>query len=310
MNLSSRCLKGGLGTRSLLIAGFLLAGCAQSSAPATNQIAQAQTGISAPPPSGAAQGESVAPQLVQPPSGLATTGQFEEPPTVNISELLSPDMQSGPGYQVGQQVATNGAMGQYTITGNAEVFKDDAGTYQIESLDLLKIRLSEIPAIAQLDNMSTTGVFAKALASSAIRPVSAAANMVIHPMDTITGLPGGVGDLFDRVSMGAKEIGSSASNSFGSGKAAGQAGNATLTALGYDQMRRELAHKLHVDPYSSDPILTKKLNHVAWVMFSARMTVNVAMMAAPGSMIISAVEFTNDLVYQTPKADLIILVQK
>jgi hypothetical protein len=80
--------------------------------------------------------------------------------------------------------------------------------------------------------------------------------------------------------------------------------------LGYDQVRRQLAHQLHVDPYSSDPILTKKLNHVAWVMFSARMTVSAAMMAVPGSMIITAVTVTNDLVYQTPRADLIILVQK
>ena len=160
MNLSSKSLKGAIGTRSLLIAGFLLAGCAQSSAPATNQVAQAQTGNPAPPPSGGVQAESVTAQLAQPPSGPATTGQFEEPPIVDISELLSPRMQSGPGYQVGQQVATNGAMGQYTITANEEVFKDDAGTYQIESLDMLKIRLSEIPAIAQLDNMSTTGVFA------------------------------------------------------------------------------------------------------------------------------------------------------
>jgi hypothetical protein len=175
---------------------------------------------------------------------------------------------------------------------------------------MLKIRLSEIPAIAELDGMSNSSVFANALVSSAVRPVGAAANMVMHPMDTVTGLPSGVGDLFGRVSLGASEIASSASNSFGSGKAAGQAGNATLTALGYDQVRRQLAHELHVDPYSSDPILTKKLNHVAWVMFSARMTVSAAMMAVPGSMIITAVTVTNDLVYQTPRADLIILVQK
>jgi hypothetical protein len=310
MKLNPRNTKYTRGVLYILFAGLFLPGCSQTSAPETNQIAQAQNGNPVPQPSGTIQGENPAPQMVQPPSGLATTGQFEQPPVVDIGQLLSPEMQSGPGFQVGQQVATNGAMGQYTITANADVFKDDAGTYQIESLDLLKIRLSEIPAIAQLDSMSTTGVFAQALASSAVRPVTAAANMVIHPMDTITGLPGGVGDLFGRVSMGAKEIGSSASNSLGSGKAAGQAGNATLTALGYDQMRRELAHKLHVDPYSSDPILTKKLNHVAWVMFSARMTVNVAMMAVPGSIIISGVEITNDLVYQTPRADLIILVQK
>ncbi|MGZ6243988.1 MAG: hypothetical protein ACXWN9_15575, partial [Candidatus Binataceae bacterium] len=80
-------------------------------------------------------------------------------------------------------------------------------------------------------------------------------------------------------------------------------------ALGYDQVRRDLARKLHVDPYSSDPILTKRLNKVAWVMFSARLTVDAAMMAVPASIIISGVEFTNDMVYQKPKGDLIILVQ-
>ncbi len=310
MGLSSRCLKGWIATRAFLIAGLLLAGCAQSSAPATPQMAQAQTGNPAPPPSGAAQGESVAPQPAQPPSGWATTGQFEEPPIVDLSQLLSPDIQSGPGYQVGQQVATNGAMGQYTIVADASVFRGDAGTYYIESLDMLKIRLSEIPAIAQLENISETGVFAKALASSAERPVTDAANMVRHPMDTVTGLPSGVGELFGRVSLGAGEIYSAATSSPGSGKAAGETGTATLTALGYDQVRRDLARKLHVDPYTSDPILTKRLNKVAWVMFSARMTVDVAMMAVPASMIITGVEFSDDLVYQTPKADLILLVQK
>jgi hypothetical protein len=247
---------------------------------------------------------------VQPSQLGAAGGQYEAPPVINAADLLPPSALSGPGYSVQPQVPTNGAMGQYTIVADPSVFHDDAGTYYVESLDMLKIRLSEIPAIAQLDSMSTTGVFAQALASSAMRPVGAAANMVMHPMDTVTGLPGGVGDLFSRVSMGAGEIASSATNSFGSGKAASQAGNATLTALGYDQVRRQLAHKLNVDPYSSDPILTKKLNHVAWVMFSARMTVSAAMMAVPGSMIITGVTVTNDLVYQTPRADLIILVQR
>jgi len=239
-----------------------------------------------------------------------SAGQFEQPPIINATQLLPESALSGPGFHVEQQVPTNGAMGQYTIVADASVFQDDAGTYRVESLDLLKIRLSEIPAIAYLANVSKTGVFANALAQSAERPVAAAANMVVHPMDTVTGLPSGIGSLFGRVSLGAEKIASSASNSFGSGKAAGQTANATMTALGYDQVRRDLAKKLHVDPYSSDPILTKKLNSVAWVMFSARLTVDAAMMAVPGSIIISGVEFTNDLVYQKPKGDLIIFVQK
>ena len=228
---------------------------------------------------------------------------------INASDLLPATALSGNGFSVQPQVPTNGAMGQYTIIGDASVFHSDAGTYYVESLDLLKIRLNEIPAIAQLDNISETGVFAKEFASSAARPVAAAENMVMHPMDTVTGLPSGVGEFFDRVSLGAGEVYSAATTSPGSGKAAAETGRATMTALGYDQVRRDLARKLKVDPYSSDPILTKRLNKVAWVMFSARLTVDAAMMAVPASMIISGVEFTDDLVYQTPKADLILLVQ-
>ena len=237
------------------------------------------------------------------------TGQFEQPPIINVSQLLPQSVLSGPGYHVEQLVPTNGAMGQYTIVADASVFQGDAGTYRVESLNLLKIRLTEIPAIAYLENVSKTGVFASALAQSAERPVADAANMVTHPMDTVTGLPSGIGSLFGRVTLGVGHIASTASNSFGSGAAAGQTANATMTALGYDQVRRDLARKLHVDPYSSDPVLTKKLNSVAWVMFSARLTVDAAMMAVPASIIISGVEFTNDMVYQKPKGDLIIFVQ-
>ena len=249
------------------------------------------------------------PVPMQAPSLANPSGQYEQPPIVNISVLLPASAVSGNGFSVQPQVPTNGAMGQYAIVANSSVFGNDAGTYYVESLDLLKIRLSEIPAIVQLDNMSGSSLFANALVSSAERPVAAATNMVLHPEDTITGLPSGIGSFFDRVSMGAGQIVSSASNSFGSGQAASETGTATATALGYDQLRRDLARKLHVDPYTSNPILTKKLNKAAWIMFSARITVDAAMMAVPASIAISGVEFTNDLVYQTPKADLVLMVQ-
>lgn len=299
-NFSFRNTKRTAGLLSVLITGLLLTGCSQTAAPEPAQVAQAPAD-QAPPPSMAS---------IQPPETAAPDGQYEQPPVINASELLPATALSGPGFSVQPQVPTNGAMGQYTIVADASVFRGDAGTYYVESLDLLKIRLSEIPAIAQLENISETGVFAKALASSAERPVTDAANMVTHPMDTVTGLPSGVGELFGRVSLGAGAIYTSATSSPGSGRAAGQTANATLTALGYDQVRRDLAKRLKVDPYTSDPILTKKLNKVAWVMFSARMTVDTAMMAVPGSMIVTSVEFTDDLVYQTPKADLILLIQK
>jgi hypothetical protein len=255
-------------------------------------------------------------QAVQPPSGNLVTGEFEAPAVIDASQLLPVDALSGPGFYVQQQVPTNGAMGQYTIVADQSVFHADAGTYQIESLDLLRIRLSEIPAIAQLENMSQTGAFAKEIATSAARPIEDAAQMVTHPMDTVTGLPSGVGEFFNRVDLGAQKVYVTATNSSESGgqraqQTAGEAGSITANALGYDQVRRDLARKLRVDPYSSDPILTKELNHMAWVLFSARVMVDAAVsVAVPGSMLITGVEFTDDLVYQTPKGDLILLVQK
>jgi hypothetical protein len=255
-------------------------------------------------------------QAIQPPSGNLVTGEFEPPAVIDASQLLPVAALSGPGFYVQQQVPTNGAMGQYTIVADQSVFHADAGTYQIESLDLLRIRLSEIPAIAQLENMSQTGAFAKEVATSAARPIEDAAHMVTHPMDTVTGLPSGVGEFFNRVDLGAQTVYATATNSSVSGgqraqQTAGEAGSITANALGYDQVRRDLARKLHVDPYSSDPILTKELNHMAWVLFSARVMVDAAVsVAVPGSMLITGVEFTDDLVYQTPKGDLILLVQK
>ena len=280
----------------------LVFGCASGSQTSAVSTQPAATTVPAPPPP--------VPAGVQPPSPGEANGQFEQPPIVNVSQLLPSTALSGPGFSVQPQAPTNGAMGQYTIVGDQSVFRSDAGTYYVESLDLLKIRLSEVPAIAQLDSMSETGVFAREFASSAARPVTDAAQMVEHPMDSVQGLPGGVGELFQRVSLGGKEVYSAATNSPGSGEAAAETGRATMTALGYDQVRRDLARKLHVDPYTSNPILTKKLNKMAWVMFSARLTVDAAMMAVPASIVVSGVEFSDDLVYQTPKADLIVLVQK
>src|SRR5260370_26601848 len=80
--------------------------------------------------------------------GAQGAGQFEQPPIINATQLLTESALSGRGFHVEQLVPTNGAMGQYTIVADASVFQDDAGTHRVESLDLLKIRLSEIPAIA------------------------------------------------------------------------------------------------------------------------------------------------------------------
>jgi hypothetical protein len=241
--------------------------------------------------------------------------KIEQPPVVSVTDLVPANELSGPGYCVGTLVPTNGAMGQYTIVLDSSVFHEDAGTYQVESLDLLKIRLSEIPAMHQLEDMSKSELFVKSIGTAAERPVSDAVQMVSHPMDTVTGLPTGVGKFFGRVDLGANEIWSTATNSSEGGgerteQVGEETGSVTLTALGYDKDRRDLAKKLNVDPYTTNPILKRQLNQAAWVIFSARIGVEAAMsVAVPGSMIISGVEMTDSVIYATPKGDLILQVE-
>ena len=252
-----------------------------------------------------------------PPAPVLVPGaQFEQPPVVSAADLISESALAGPGYCVGSLVPTNGAMGQYTIVLESSVFPDDAGTYQVESLNLLKIRLSEIPAMHYLEDMSKTDLFVKSVGTAAERPVSDAVQMAAHPMDTVTGLPSGVGELLGRVNLGANELWSTAANSSEGGseraeQVGEETGSVTLTALGYDKDRRDLARKLNVDPYTTNPILKRQLNQAAWVIFSARIGVEAAMtVAVPGSTIISGVEMTEGLIYDTPKGDLILLVEK
>jgi hypothetical protein len=66
--------------------------------------------------------------------------------------------------------------------------------------------LGEIPAILELTQTSKTKVFTQALATNAAAPVAAAGQMVMHPVDTVTGLPAGVGRFFGRVGLGAQKI--------------------------------------------------------------------------------------------------------
>ena len=135
----------------------------------SNILARTEPGCASTCSTGAASADG---QQCSPSQPGAAGGQYEEPPVVNVADLLPATPLSGQGYTVLPQAPTNGAMGQYTIVADPSVFHDDAGTYYVESLDMLKIRLSEIPAIAQLDSMSNTSVFAKALATSAVRPVT------------------------------------------------------------------------------------------------------------------------------------------
>ena len=231
---------------------------------------------------------------------------FQVPPVVSARYLLPSDMLSGSLFTVDDRVPTDGYMGHFTL-------RSQLGTFPVVSKNLLKTRIAELPAIQQLDQMSQTEVFLSGMANAAARPVEAAVNIVANPVQTVENLPSGIGRFFDRVEAGAESIAQAATNSSTTSQqkveqTAARVGDVTITALGYEQVRRQLAKGLGVDPYTTNPVLAEKLTNTAWVAFSGRVGVELLVSAVvPGSMAVGATSFTNDLVYDTPNADLILL---
>ena len=241
--------------------------------------------------------------------GAQAQPSYETPPVVKASDLAPAGLLVGRGYRVGEEVPTTGLVGEFTI-------RADVGTFEPHGLDLLRIRIAEVAAIRQLDDTSKTEEFARAAGRAAIRPVEATVNMIVNPVDTITGMPVSIGRFFDRVTLGAESVAGAATAPDKSGMektadVSERIGTVTINALGYEEERRHLAKKLQVDPYTTNPILSKKMTDVAWVTFSAREAVNLAAaVAMPYSMVMSSVSLTNNLIWDMKPADLIALNQK
>jgi hypothetical protein len=239
-----------------------------------------------------------------------SAAKFETPPTLQAQELAPATLLNGNGFHVDEEVPTDGLTAHFTI-------RSDVGIFQANGMDMLRIRVAEIPAIVQLTQTSKSKVFAQALATNAAAPVAAAGQMVMHPVDTVTGLPAGVGRFFGRVGLGAQKIKEAATEPEESsaaektGQVATRTFHTTRDVLGYEQERRGLAKKLHVDPYTTNPILSKQLDDFAVVAFRAHVGVTTAMSVfIPGSMAITATRVVSAWVYDTPRADLIVQNQK
>jgi hypothetical protein len=200
-------------------------------------------------------------------------------------------------------------MGIYTLTADKETFGEDAGTYQVLSREMAELRLSEVPAIIKLNETSKVGTFAKSMAVTAVQPLESAGHMVMNPIDTVTGMPSGVGRFFDRVGGGVGRLVGSEPVP-GTGGEEGGAADATRDMLGYEQERRELAKKLGVDPYTTNKVLARKLDEIATTAFRARVSVNTAISVfVPASIILTGVRTMDNLVWDTPRGDLIVRVE-
>jgi hypothetical protein len=237
-------------------------------------------------------------------AGASAQTRYEAEPVLKAADLVGAELLRGPRFTVDSRVPVKGFLYRFTI-------RSDFGTFDAHGIHMLQIRVREVYALGQLEDMSKTKEFAEAAGNAIARPVTSTVNMLVHPVETITGFPDGVGRLFDRIELGSEKVYQAATAPDTSGRekvadVSKRVGGITVTALGYEKERRDLAKGLGVDPYTTNPVLAKKLDDMAWVAFSGRFGIQAAMsVLVPYSMAMSAVTITNTTIYDTPAGDLI-----
>ncbi len=173
---------------------------------------------------------------------------FETPPVLRARDLLPPGLAKGRHHEVDETVATDGFRNVYTIT-------SEFGSFEAHGDDMLRIRVHEIEALAALDEMSASREFTTAVGNALKSPFVATWNLITRPVDSITGLPVGAWNHLKRTAELAK------------GERGEFEDSAVREFIGFESKKREIAHRLGVDPYSSNKELQKRLNRFAWVSF-------------------------------------------
>lgn len=177
--------------------------------------------------------------------GVAVAEVFETPKSRKAADILPADMLSGEHFKVRENVAVYDYLHAYTVD-------SDYGTFTAISDGGLRKLLVEIRAITELRKIADAEAFAKALGSAAAAPVKLGVNLVTNPVDTVSAIPKGIGQLF-----------SDAFSGFSSEKQAGEDGQIE-EALELSRFKREYAFNLGADAYSSNQVFQAELNRVAW----------------------------------------------
>ncbi len=213
------------------------------------------------------------------------TARFEVPAPQKASRVLPPELLAGPHYKVRENVGFYGYMRNYAVD-------SDFGVFQVTGDYSLRKLIKEIGAIASLRQVKKSEAYMEGLKKAASQPIEFGANLINDPVDTISGVPKGVASLFQNIKTGLN----SQSGRGEDGKAA--------QVLAMSSNKRELARKLGVDVYSSNKVLQKELNGVAWASAAGGLTLSAALMPVGGAAAVVTLSRTaqqlSDVVYEYP----------
>lgn len=213
--------------------------------------------------------------------------QFEKPTVLSASKLLPPSLLKGPHHKVSERVTSDGYFNNYRI-------ESTFGVMVVEGRQLLEIRVGEMNALAELNKLASSDVFAdaaykagKGIVMAPVKIVEKTAKTLSDPEklgDTLAAVPEGAERLFNwayrkgkqavaivgdtvssDTSKSSKKGSSKESSSITTSEAIDQGTKFGLKYIGYTKREREWFRKLHVSPYTSNELLRSEIVRVAGI---------------------------------------------
>ena len=214
----------------------------------------------------------------------------ESAPYFRAADLLPRSVLAGPEHRVDALVRNVDGINIY-------ILHAPQGDLRVASTAMLYRRIHELQAAAAMDKVNTGAEFGRSVVDSGVDALKGAFNLVIHPIDTLSGAASGVGKAFRRTG-----------DSMQSRRPDDEAGTAA-GLVGYNQAKREYAKQFGVDPYARNRILQASLKRLAGAGTAGGLTGTVAKVAIPGGVGLavgaaSGTQALNDIDVSTPPEDL------
>jgi hypothetical protein len=217
--------------------------------------------------------------------------KYEAPTTFKAADMVPADLLKGPHHTLDSKVNNDGYMNTYTL-------QSPFGQFKVVSTAMLRVRIHELDAIAAIEKVKASDEFGESLKASGEGLYKGAKALVTQPKETISGAVTGIGKLFQRAGDAASQP-----------QTSDYEDEKYKSLIGFSKTKREYAKEYGVDVYSSNPVLQKSLDEIAWAGFGGGLSFSVATMAVPGGAglavsLTGGTKLLNDVIATTPPLDL------
>jgi hypothetical protein len=217
-------------------------------------------------------------------AGAQPADEPEPAAVLRAADLVPADLIEGHGCRLDAAVANDGYLNRYRVSGRW-------GEFAANGLVEVVIRMHECAALEELERVSTTDVFIDAAGRVVAAPFETVGALLGKPVETVTGLPAGIGRIFESYGYQLSEVARKAGQEDAAGGKGGSevvagAGDAAQSYarryLGVSAAQRRWYAKLGVDPYTSNGPLRAAVQRVARVDAAASFGLKLAMPGIPG----------------------------